>query len=699
MANFYALLIGIDYYQPNPHFNSLRGAVRDIDKVAAYLDTSLKIPSEQITRLTSPIPDTNSNADVRAARQEQSPTYRNIVKAFDSITEGANAGDLVYIHYSGHGGRVKTIYSDLKGEGQFDECLVPMDVGDDGYYLRDVEMNTLLKRMTDKGLIVTVIFDSCHSGGATRGDGDVRGARDGQVDTNDRPLDSTVADRAELLANWRVTTQNSNKDGWLPNRKDYVFLGACRPTELAYEAAFGTGTERNGALTYWMLDTLNAVPTGLTYQALYDRVTGQIQSKFPNQLPMLLGKGDRLVFGSEIKPVQYSLTVVNVMPGQITLNGGLVQGLSRGARFALYPVGSNFADKQKRLAVVEIIDLQASTATAKILTAEESGVAAVIEQIEPGLPAVMESEPVNLKHRVRLFSKEVGEKEEQLPPELADKQAAALDRVRQAMQSNGWVIEIEGDESGHYQVAVGRKGEYEISRLTPIDNLTPALSIDDPESADLVVKRLVHLAKYKSIEALDNPESKLSIEFELLDENKQPFPDRNNIKLKSGTVYLRVKNNDAQPLNIAILDLEATWEISSIPILGENTVFYELNNTGQPLEMSMDFQIPEGDEYKNRREKLKLFATKGIANFQWLKLPPLDEELISRGANLRGETQKIVGEKSTTRGESVQVNPIDLLFSQIGAGMEEPPQLTRAFRRKPTPNADWITSTIEVGFQ
>jgi Caspase domain len=697
MANFYALLIGIDHYQPNPHFNSLRGAVRDIDKVAAYLDTSLKIPSEQITRLTSPLPDTNSLADARAARQERPPTYQNIVDAFKGITEGANTGDLVYIHYSGHGGRVKTIFSDLKGEGQFDECLVPMDVGEDGYYLRDVEMNTLLKRMTDKGLVVTVIFDSCHSGGATRGDGDVRGARDGQVDTNDRPLGSSVADRAELLANWLVTTQNSSKDGWLPNQ-NYVFLGACRPTELAYEAAFGTGTERNGALTYWMLDTLNAVPTGLTYQALYDRVTGQIQSKFPNQLPMLLGEGDRLVFGSEIKPVQYNLTVVNVMPGQVTLNGGLVQGLSRGARFALYPVGSDFVDKQKRLAVVEIIELQASTATAKILMAEESGVAAVMEQIEPGLPAVMESEPINLKHRVRLFSKEVGEKEEQLPPELVDKQAAALDRVRQAMQSNGWVIEVEGDESGHYQVAVGRKGEYEISRLTPIDNLTPALSIDDPESADLVVKRLVHLAKYKSIEALDNPESKLSIEFELLDENKQPFSDRHNIKLKSGTVYLRVKNNDVQPLNIAILDLEATWEISSIPIEGENTVFYELVKD-QPLEIGMNFSVPEGDEYKNRREKLKLFATKGIANFQWLKLPPLDEDLMSRGAKLRGETQKVVGETSATRGESVQVNPIDLLFSQIGAGIEEPPQMTRAFRRKPTPNADWITSTIEVSFQ
>jgi hypothetical protein len=127
MANFFALLIGIDHYEPNPYFKSLRGAVRDIDKVADYLKTSLKICDEQITRLTAPLPDHNSLADVRAARKEQPPTYQNIVDAFSNITNSANTGDLVYIHYSGHGGRVKTIFAELKGEGQFDEGLVLVD--------------------------------------------------------------------------------------------------------------------------------------------------------------------------------------------------------------------------------------------------------------------------------------------------------------------------------------------------------------------------------------------------------------------------------------------------------------------------------------------------------------------------------------------------------------------------------------------
>ena len=116
MANFYALLIGIDYYNPKPdNYNDLQGCVRDIDKIGDYLEKSLQISTEHITRLTSPLPNTNSTSDVRSARKEMPPTYQNIVQAFKDVTETAQAKDLVYIHYSGHGGRVKTIFSDLKG--------------------------------------------------------------------------------------------------------------------------------------------------------------------------------------------------------------------------------------------------------------------------------------------------------------------------------------------------------------------------------------------------------------------------------------------------------------------------------------------------------------------------------------------------------------------------------------------------------
>lgn len=689
MANFYALLIGIDYYHPKPDiYDHLQGCVRDIDKMADYLKVSLTIPDEHITRLTSPLPETNSNADVRSARNDMPPTYQNIVQAFDDITQKAEEQDLVYIHYSGHGGRVRTIFPGLKGEGQYDEGLVPMDVGDHGYYLRDVEITTLLKRMTDKGLVVTVIFDSCHSGGATRGDGAFRGSRNGDVDTKDRPTDSIVAAREDLIQTWKQQTQANVNGGWLPNKRDYVFLGACRPTELASEFAFD-GKDRNGALTYWMIDTLNAVPVGLTYQALYDRIKGRIQSQFSNQLPMLIGEGDRLVFGSELQPKKYNLTVVKVASGKVTLDGGLAQGISRGSRFSLYSLGSDFTDLRQRLAVVEVSDLQASTATATILKVETSGIEPTTDKIEPGLPAVMESAPLSLKHRVRLWVKEVGDGEAQLPLALADKQAAALEKVRQAMQGNGWLMEVEAEQEGHFQVSVGRSGDYEVDNKGKlITNLTPVLSIDDDESPDKVVQRLVHLGKYQSAQELNNPTSGLAgfLKFELLDKEGKPFPEEDEIILKrNSAVSISVENLSSQDLNIAVLGMDPSWEIYQFPIRGQdNYAFYQLV-ANDKFEIKINgFRYPDKEEYNVAKECIKLFATRDVsANFQWLILPTLDQKLLDQGE---------VGSKGT-RGI---VNPLNDLLSSVGAGIDDPPQVSRKANVPPDPDADWATKQIHM---
>ncbi len=297
-SKFYASLIGINYYesiQTYPQlYKNLGGCVGDIDLVAGYLKTTLQIPQGQIWKLTAPVEESKKLAEIRAAEGNVPPTYENIVKAFEEITAAAQSGEQVYIHYSGHGGRAVTIYPELEGEQRQDEGIVPMDIGSsDGRYLRDVEMATLLKRLTDKGCIVTVIFDSCHSGGATRGDCAIRGNENNLVDTTTRSKDSLVASRKELLNNWRILTQAEPdlSGGWLPN-KDYVFLAACRPSEYAYEYAVNGG-QRNGALTYWMMDTLTSSTSVLTYKSLYNRFKGMIQSNFPQQLTILMGDGDR----------------------------------------------------------------------------------------------------------------------------------------------------------------------------------------------------------------------------------------------------------------------------------------------------------------------------------------------------------------------------------------------------------------------
>ncbi|HTL89895.1 MAG TPA: caspase family protein [Leptolyngbya sp.] len=683
--NLYALLIGIDGYNPNPIFKHLKGAVRDINLVADFLQKSLHLNPDHLYKLTSP------NPDFGIASSDLLPTYKNIVNTFDKVCAIAQPNDQIYIHYSGHGAQVATIYPELKGQGQYDEAIAPMDLGMEGRYLRDVELATLLKRMTDKGLVVTVVFDCCNSGGATRGDCEIRGAE--SPDTTVRSHNSLVSSRDDLMQTWRALTDGSLTNTLLPQSRDYVFLAACRPSEFAYEYAVNR-QERHGALTYWMIDTLNNTPTGLTYRSLYNRINAKIQSQFlQRQIPMLMGDSNRQVFGLDQLPGRYAVTVLDVdANNQVRLSAGLAQGLSRGTQFAVYELGTTEFSNQNQIALVEVSLVRSSDAFAQLVMSEDGGTEQPISKIEAGAPAILVSAPVELVRKVRLFEKTVGTGEAELSVELASQQRSHLDAIRQAMQKNGWVQEITAEDTGeaHYQVAVGRDETYEICAMGhPIDNLRPLLSVDDAQSAEAVVKRLVHLAKYETVKALDNPRSNLLnyLEVELLQQDgwqpgmrieAVPFDDPSNIAVQEGEyVFLRIKNTYQKPLNVAILDLEPTWESSLIPVIGLESSMYSFQRNEEQI-IPLGLQLPQIAGYEQATETVKVFATLGSADFEWLTLPSLDEVIAPRAA---------------TRGIK---SALGNLLEAIGGDAESQPAMTRAAVRVSDPNQEWVTKQVTV---
>jgi hypothetical protein len=698
----HALLIGIDSYKSSRLYKSLNGAVRDICLVETFLKQTLKIPPERIHKLTAPNQADAALLEARSA-QDQEPTYENIVNAFKEITKIAQLGEQVYIHYSGHGGRATTVYPNLKqGSGeQNDEAIVPMDIGDtkEGRYLRDVEINTLLKWMTDKGLIVTVILDSCHSGGATRGDAEIRSSE--QTDTLTRTAESLVATREELERNWLEETRHQGTGAaGLPQARKYVLLAACRPNEYAYEYSVNGGTEKNGALTYWMINTLNGIATSglpLTYKLLHDRVNAQIQSKFPQQIPMISGESDRLVFGSDRWSTPFTVSVIKVVSAtQVTLNAGQAQGLSRGTRFSIYPFNTtDFTDQTRQVAIVELTQVDASESVARVLKPEEGGIE-VKSELEGGAPAIMVSAPVELVQRVRFTDDKIeGEQESQLPSDLVSRQKEVLDKVRQALAGNGWVVEEKPGETGNYQVAIDRQGNYEICKGMPIPNLRPLLSIDDPKAPQRVVDRLVHLAKYQAVQSLDNSSSKLSqaLDVELLTEDKQPFPDPQNLIVRSDEVIcLRLTNKSTQPLKVAVLDIEPTYGVSQIAIGGMDSPFLALDS-GANEDIPLRLNLPDDDAYEQSTETLKVFAVqRGLADFRWLTLPALDEPLAARGAEFDEELTEVV----TRGGEPEGTNPLNNLLKMIGADLDKAPNATRSASVVVDLRQEWVTKQVQI---
>lgn len=296
----HALLIGINYYIPNQfplgNYKTLHGCVADVLRAEAFLRERLRVPAANIRKLTSTIPLAGSEPP---EPPEQRPTYANIVAELLALGDTARADDQVYIHYSGHGGRAATWWKHLKGESGLDETIVPMDIGTpDGRYLRDIELAHLLGRLVQRGMLVTVVLDSCHSGGMPRSMGDeFRGGS--FIDLSPRPVEQSLAGSDdELIVSYRKGSKRSAElsSGWLPEPEGYVLLAACRPSEKACESIF-EGTSPNGALSYFLFDALKDLPPGTTYRQLHGQLLGRVHSRYGGQTPVIEGEGDRVIFG------------------------------------------------------------------------------------------------------------------------------------------------------------------------------------------------------------------------------------------------------------------------------------------------------------------------------------------------------------------------------------------------------------------
>jgi hypothetical protein len=630
-TNFHALLIGIDKYLPNElpdgtYYKDLSGCVRDINHVEQFLRATLSVPADNIIKLTAP----NNGGDDLVEPPDHWPTYENMVRGFQRLSDRSKPGDQVYIHYSGHGGRASTILPELKGEYGLDECLVPADIGDsEARYLRDIELVKLLRSLVKRDLLVTVVLDSCHSAGMSRGsDANIRGV--GTVDTTARPKESLVASRDDLAAEWREVTKtvarNLSATPWLPGFQGMILLSACGPSELAFEYPFD-GTESNGALTYWLLNSLAELGLNLTYKQLHDRIVAKVHSQFENQTPHLEGDGSRLVFGIDRVPSTYSAFVMEVGTDRerLLLNVGQVHGVRRGSEFAIYSIkATSLENRRQQLGVAKIENIGSTDSWADFIPSSgkrvEQGDQAVL--INPG--------SIHLIRRVRLL--------DDTPTGSSAKRRTALDLVGKAIHASAW-LELATDElPSEYQVAIDSIGRFEILDRTGV-NLTideAAIVMDADDASLQVVRRLEHITKFQAVQEIDNHDTrsplarKLSIEwvgyqkeFEL-GEKPDPTPFQNNdnvVTVQAGDwVFLRLRNLSEHVLNVTALNLQPDWGISQVhPI--PPTAFVALDPNTEEL-VPLKTALPEGRSHV--RDIMKVFGSLGTPNFRWLQLPTLD---------------------------------------------------------------------------
>eukprot|EP00549_Striatella_unipunctata_P020394 CAMPEP_0118687356 /NCGR_PEP_ID=MMETSP0800-20121206/8336_1 /TAXON_ID=210618 ORGANISM="Striatella unipunctata, Strain CCMP2910" /NCGR_SAMPLE_ID=MMETSP0800 /ASSEMBLY_ACC=CAM_ASM_000638 /LENGTH=173 /DNA_ID=CAMNT_0006584529 /DNA_START=81 /DNA_END=602 /DNA_ORIENTATION=+ len=89
------------------------------------------------------------------------PTRNNITDALQRAVEQCQSGDVLFLHYSGHGGRLPDDNGD-EDDG-YDETLIPVDFERAGQ-IRDDDLYRLFVVPMREGVHVTCLMDCCHSG-------------------------------------------------------------------------------------------------------------------------------------------------------------------------------------------------------------------------------------------------------------------------------------------------------------------------------------------------------------------------------------------------------------------------------------------------------------------------------------------------------------------------------------------------------
>eukprot|EP00927_Polykrikos_kofoidii_P009104 TRINITY_DN13777_c0_g1_i2.p1 TRINITY_DN13777_c0_g1~~TRINITY_DN13777_c0_g1_i2.p1 ORF type:complete len:705 (+),score=144.35 TRINITY_DN13777_c0_g1_i2:96-2210(+) len=141
-----SLLIGINYFGTS---SQLSGCINDIRRIRDAIRDRYGFKQ-----------DTESQ---RVLLDEpgwpERPTLAKLREGIRWLAHGAQTGDALYLHYSGHGGREED------GHGGFHETLCPVDMETHGM-LYDTELFEELVKPLPSGCRLTCFLDCCHSQGA-----------------------------------------------------------------------------------------------------------------------------------------------------------------------------------------------------------------------------------------------------------------------------------------------------------------------------------------------------------------------------------------------------------------------------------------------------------------------------------------------------------------------------------------------------
>jgi hypothetical protein len=496
-----ALLVGIDRYLSDG-LNTLKGCVNDVESMRSVLVGRFEVPPENIRVLENE--DATRDAILGAIRTH--------------LIAPARPGDVVILHFSGHGSqRLDDSSDEVDG---WDETIVPYDsrVGT-VFDIIDDELNALLAELAERTPNVTVILDSCHSGSGVRAAGLGTAVRQAPRDTRP-PLRRQPGPGRGLL---------EGPDDVRPLAANYVLISGALPNELANEGVFGDRS--HGALTYGLVQALENLPPQATYRDLMDRVQAEVTSRFPSQHPQLEGAGmDAVVFGVE-RLSQRPFVLAEPLGGsRVGIAAGEVQGVGSGTTLRVYAPGTKSFDDAAATARVAVTSADLFTSEAAI-----QGAGSVAPHSRAVLDAVR---PVGFTAGLVLDGVAASPLLQEVQRGLGDYDFVRV--VTSPADAHLW-LRVAGQDA----LLTNREGE-----------LLGTVAVGTPDAAGEIIGRVLHWAQWHGTLAIDNPNPSLEVDLRVERVGAggalEPAPE----EVPEGTkVRITAENRSTQPLYMILLDL------------------------------------------------------------------------------------------------------------------------------------------------
>lgn len=291
--------------------------------------------------------------------QNEEATRNNILKTLKELNERLQPGDILVVHYSGHG---QQIFDDNADEADgLDEALVPYDARvaySEDYqgqnHIRDDEIGIILTNLRNtlgsEGQLL-MLLDSCHSGSSTRG-GKARGSEAALVPENWQPDSKAVpAKGSDMFEKVQLGGQAA----------PFVLISGASAAELNYEY------EGQGALSYAFAKAMNELGSDLTYRQLYSKIASIMNVISPRQTPTIEGDQDYKLFkGEYVKQQPYFEVTAVPRPNVIRIRGGNFQGIFDSTTVKVLPAGSLKATEEEVLSKGTVVLSKFNEATIKL---------------------------------------------------------------------------------------------------------------------------------------------------------------------------------------------------------------------------------------------------------------------------------------------------------------------------------------------